>query len=783
MKRLTLLLGVVMVGALACGGDGGGGACDSADDCASGERCRDGRCELAPVDDRDAGLRDGAVDAGTDGGAIDGRRCTSERPCPSGYVCEEGACALDCGAQARCDGTCCGDGDVCYLGACTTPGAHCGGGAGACIATGSCGEDEQCDPSLGRCLPRAVDRSCELRPESDFTPALLWAWTGSSAHPTYQHVIATPAVADLDGDGASDIVVPVTDRIPGSLGKTGILCALSGLGDCAGGPRELWCTSPIEGAVDYGAAVAIGRLEPGGPLVIVAGAGRGPGFDRGLVAFDTAGALIAGFGTDATGAPVDVPVGVGAPGIADLDNDGRAEVFVGLTVFDHRGVLKWSLPSGGNDDRGPLTVAADLDGDSDLELVSGNRAVHHDGTPLWASTAEATLGPDGWPAIADFDGDGAPEIAVVANGTLRIHTATGGVFSAPIAFDGRGGPPTIGDADGDGVPDIAVASSNALTLYRVGDGNALEVLWSQASRDFSSNYTGSSLFDFEGDGRVEVIYADECYARVYDGPGDGAGATTVRFEVPNTSCTATEYPVVADVTGDGSAELVVVSNDMSGRADSACRSYAEACATTFPGYEPTRGVRVYRDGNDNWVATRPIWNQHAYHVTNVCDGRDAVCADAENVAGAIPRDERASWSFPASAPLNHYRLNAQLEGSFAAADLVVTLRAVYDGCPDAVALRVAVTNLGALGVAAGVPVTVRAPDDSVIATARTSRVLMPGASEVLSVSWAPLPAAAREGPVTVRATVDDDGAGGSAVRQCRTDNDEATLEVSCAILF
>lgn len=730
----------------------------------------------------DAGVHDAASDASADAGAdpIDGRRCTAERPCPSGYVCEEGACALDCGTFARCERTCCGEGDVCYLGACVTPGSACGLASGTCTATGACDEDEQCDPSLGRCMPRAVDATCELRPEADFEPALLWAWTGSSAYPTYQHAIATPAIADLDGDGASDVVVPVTDLIPGGLGKTGILCALSGLGDCAGGPRELFCTSPTEGPVDYGASPAIGRLEPGGPLVIVAGAGRGPAFGDGIVAFDTSGALIPGFGTDSSGAPVDVQVGVGAPGIADLDNDGFAEVFVGLTVFDHRGVLEWTYPSGGNDGRGPLTAAADLDGHGDLELVTGNDARRHDGTELWAADSAARMGPDGWPAIADFDDDGAPEIAVVANGTLRIYTASGAVFSEPVAFEGRGGPPTIGDADGDGRPEIAVAASNALTLYRVGAaaGHPIEVLWTQPSRDFSSNYTGSSLFDFEGDGRVEVIYGDECYARVYDGPGDGAGGTSVRFQVPNTSCTATEYPVIADVTGDGSAELIVIANDMSGRATSACRSYAEACATAYPGYEPTRGVRAYRDAHDNWVATRAIWNQHTYHVTNVCDGRDAVCADAENVAGAIPRREPASWSFPAGEPLNHYRLNAQLEGSFAAADLVLSLRAVYDGCPDAIELRITATNLGALGVPAGIPVTVRAPDGSVIATVRTTRVLMPGASEVLSATWTPLPDAAREGPVTVRAAVD-----GAALRQCRTDNDEATLETSCAILF
>ena len=29
------------------------------------------------------------------------------------------------------------------------------------------------------------------------------------------------------------------------------------------------------------------------------------------------------------------------------------------------------------------------------------------------------------------------------------------------------------------------------------------------------------------------------------------------------------------------------------------------------------GIRVFRDSGDNWVGTRPVWNEHTYHVTNV----------------------------------------------------------------------------------------------------------------------------------------------------------------------
>jgi hypothetical protein len=43
------------------------------------------------------------------------------------------------------------------------------------------------------------------------------------------------------------------------------------------------------------------------------------------------------------------------------------------------------------------------------------------------------------------------------------------------------------------------------------------VLWTRPSQDTSSAVTGSTTFDFEGDGRVEAVYADECFLRVYDG--------------------------------------------------------------------------------------------------------------------------------------------------------------------------------------------------------------------------------------------------------------------------
>ena len=232
--------------------------------------------------------------------------------------------------------------------------------------------------------------------------------------------------------------------------------------------------------------------------------------------------------------------------------------------------------------------------------------------------------------------------------------------------------------------------------------------WSSVTQDQSSNVTGSSVFDFQGDGAAEVIYADECNVRVYSGT-DGR----VQLTIPNTTGTIHEYPLVVDADGDGNTEIMVVAND------------TNAVANCGAAVTPRRGVFLYGDALDQWVPTRRVWTQHAYHVTNA------------TAVGNVPMVEPTNWLQPG---LNNYRQNVQGDGIFNAPDLAIDLSIGLDRCDDGmVVLRARVTNLGALGVRPGVAVTFHQGTSAagpVLGGGTTSVPLLPGASTVITVAVA-----------------------------------------------
>lgn len=405
------------------------------------------------------------------------------------------------------------------------------------------------------------------------------------------------------------------------------------------------------------------------------------------------------------------------PGIWDLDDDGVPEVVADTMVFDNEGCLLNPPATWLNYLRHGIhsTIAdADHDGRPDLVRYDGiyewkTSTAHWERKDFFVSDPEAHK--PGHVAIADMGnfsslpgkaGEKLPEVVVVSaesmefmpnsTGTVRMQTLTGEVVFGPIElfhhydgvsnttnYGGHGGPPTIGDFDGDGWPEIGVAANQFYVVYDPDctiDGTPLPqrpggrcdrsrvvlpdevdelppgILWAKLSRDYSSSGTGSSIFDFNGDGVAEAVYRDECFLRVYDGPtGD------VIFSVPARSGTGQEFPVIADVNGNFATQIVVT------RAGNPA-----GC----PGVDPllpgdpeapikTTGFAVLRDAEDRWASSRPIWNQHAYSVTNVLDD------------GRIPRssDVQRNWEVPG---LNNFRQNVQGSlGALQLADITVEL--------------------------------------------------------------------------------------------------------------
>jgi hypothetical protein len=372
------------------------------------------------------------------------------------------------------------------------------------------------------------------------------------------------------------------------------------IGDALAEPgTELWT---VAGQVHGSSGIAAGDIDLDGFAEIVAQDGNG-----GLIAFEH----------DGTFKWRSVPLGfasstIASPSIADLDNDGTPEIVAGTAVLNHDGTLRWGPRSDtGDNGWGPLSVVVDLDLDGQPEIVSGKSAYRADGSVYWTSSRR-----EGFTAIGNFDIDPFPEIVVVDRDGMRLHQHDGAIIWGPVPIPGggRGGPPTVADVDADGEPEVGVAGDERYVVFET-DGS---LKWQIAIQDFSSNVTGSSVFDFEGDGSAEIVYGDELYLRILRG-ADGAEL----FRMEKGSSTLHELPTIADVDGDGQAEIVVGAND--------------------DDFGNETGLFVIGGADGNWMPTRAIWNQHAYHVTNV------------RADGTIPATETHHWLVPG---LNMFRQNA-----------------------------------------------------------------------------------------------------------------------------
>jgi hypothetical protein len=678
--------------------------------------------------------------------------------CAAGEECVDDQCFPAC-ANARCGTGCCAMGQVCLYANCTNPGA-------ACQESLDCAENEFCEPTLLKCLPQAPQSGdggaaagvCEYRPPVlPYNPVVEWSWTSSATKPTFNQVINTPVVIDLDKDKIPDVVIVTS--VGYTAGGAAYLRALDGKTGL-----EKWpATADVyldANRVSPRGTPAAADLDGDGTIEIVA-----PKMGGGLIAFNANGSF-RWRSTKTAGGDYDGAMNSPTVAIADMNHDGKAEIVVGAVVLDYTGKIIFGegneFAGTNSPGYGAVSILADVDNDTVMEVLTGQAAWKLNGTKLWDCAVTTFCGfgaapPDGYPAISDLDDNGTPELIVIANGNVRIQNAVTGAKIADahdMPGTGLGGPPTVADFDGDGKMDFSSANGTSYNVFGFAPSPSPHVIdkWSKTTQDGSSNVTGSSVFDFEGDGQAEVVYGDECYFRVYRG-SDGFEL----FKVASSSATIHEYPVLVDVDGDNRTEVVVVANDanhVGGSVD--CNDYV--AGETF-----RHGVFVYGDANNKWVRTRKLWNQHAYHITNI---------DSD---GKLPNPEPDSWK-----NFNNYRVSAQGAGVFNAPDLAVDLEVSTATCPDALTLRARVKNLGALGVGSGVKVDFYLGSDAtgmLIGSGVTMKALLPGESDVVSVAFT---VAGQTPPFSFFVVVDG---GASAINECREDNNGAsTPPIACPIV-
>lgn len=451
-------------------------------------------------------------------------------------------------------------------------------------------------------------------PPNSFSPKTKWTW---DAPPPLQGglegSIVTPLVGNFTDDDKNgeinlcdipDVLVTTNGGPPGAPGQIVML---------AGDTGKLEVT--FEGMVDGSVNPAFGDIDGDGKPEVVANDVAGH-----IVIYDEKG-KIQTVGPDIGFHKTQQNSYCHAIAIADLDADGTPEIISAFEVYDNKGKRKFyhDVSSFQGQYWCPANTAADLDGDGKLEVIFGNAAYHSNGQMMWSIP-----GPPGQPQVANLDSDPDPEIYVARMDGLLVLEHNGVIkfgpvkpFNEPSSPNCWSKPAAVHDFDGDGIADVNASACQNFGVLKV-TPSTLQLNWSKPVND-TSGLASSTAFDFLGKGIANAVYGDQVSLLVFDGKTGMQNLTASR-----SSGTLIEYPVVADVDNDNSADIVIVSNKSVGQ------------------YLHT--VEVLQDAQKRWIPTRRIWNQHAYHVTNVRED------------GTIPKTQTKSWT-----KLNTFRTNAQIE--------------------------------------------------------------------------------------------------------------------------
>ena len=176
--------------------------------------------------------------------------------------------------------------------------------------------------------------------------------------------------------------------------------------------------------------------------------------------------------------------------------------------------------------------------------------------------------------FADVNGDGIDDMALnQLDGEIYIALGKGnntyGAFNyaMTLAFTAPGASVAFKDVNKDGLPDMIIAGATVIAVYP-GNGDGTfgnpKTTYLPGSGDTYSNgltapIPGNSIYDFDGDGNLDVVFADSAKRTLsfYKGKSDGTfvGAKSLTSNNDSLQDNIIEVFAAFDMNGDGNKDL------------------------------------------------------------------------------------------------------------------------------------------------------------------------------------------------------------------------------------
>jgi hypothetical protein len=460
----------------------------------------------------------------------------------------------------------------------------------------------------------------------------------------YLYGQACPIIVDLNGDGIPEVIV-YNKVFNGRNGK--LLMAWGREADATKQKSDWLSNNPNWGKSVLSGTYALNNLEYADNTTKVN-------------ATNTKGSAMTGRrgGTD----PLS-DLYMAQPAIVDIDGDGIMEIITGTRIHkiqieslsDHTqntyttiegpdSIIVHTDPANNSTTKNfylsdGFTQVVDVDGDGELDVVVFNQIepalsptvlvyVYDPKTSVVKAAityrSNGANGNHGIPMIGDINGemDGWDGLAYTRK-IPEICIISGAVYTErSTANNGRTGIGIHPKSDASAFTGkfnrvySATLSGHIIGLTYDGQATAIEerlkISWAMEHLD-RSQATGITLFDFDNNNTMDLCYRDETTVRVIS-PARGTGTNryyvtynqtpennnSIMFRTGCYSGTGFEYPTIADVNLDGSADIVVTQTDYAG-SNVVSASYASGI------------IRVFEYVGEKWAAAPPVWNQGYYN--------------------------------------------------------------------------------------------------------------------------------------------------------------------------